>query len=302
MILPTKRSAPRHRFAVLSAAIVVACACAPEVSENGRATTVVSVGAELMTQQAPQEARGQGTPADLLTGGWYCPRYRTYGDYGEVRSKAGTYPFYWTRAVYSGNGWRNSWAVDFPKSDQQFLIVIRRLVRLNAYDCENPVMLSDPDLRRFPLIYMLEVGGMYLTEDEVEGLRGYMEAGGFVIVDDFWGPREWDNFLWNMSRVFPDKTVVDIGLDHPIYSTYYDIDEVVQVPAVNNIYRRTECNGCFPQVRGMYDDDGRLMMMINFNTDLGDAWEWAEQPSYPLDLSTYAYQMGANMIVYAMSH
>jgi hypothetical protein len=52
----------------------------------------------------------------------------------------------------------------------------------------------------------------------------------------------------------------------------------------------------------MYDDEGRLMMVVNFNTDLGDAWEWAEQPSYPLEVSTYAYEMGTNMIVYAMSH
>jgi hypothetical protein len=175
-------------------------------------------------------------------------------------------------------------------------------MRLNAYDWENPVALWDPDLRRFPLIYMLEVGSMYLTEVEVEGLRGYLEAGGFVIVDDFWGARQWDNFVWNMRRVFPDKAIVDIDLDHPVYSAYYNVEEVIQVPAINNVYRTAECAGCFPQVKGMYDDDGRLMMMINFNTDLGDAWEWAEQPSYPLEYSTYAYQLGANMIVYAMSH
>jgi len=222
-----------------------------------------------------------------------------------LKATAGRFPFYWTRAAYSdrGYGYRGGrWQIDYPKSDQQFLIVIKRLMRLNAYDWENPVGLWDPDLRKYPLIYMLEVGDMYLTEEEVVGLRGYMDAGGFVIVDDFWGPRALDNFLWNMRRVFPDKTIVDIGLDHPIYSAYYKIEEVIQVPAIGNTVRRTECNGCYPQVKGMYDDDGRLMMMINFNTDLGDAWEWAEQPSYPLEFSTYAYQMGANMIVYAMTH
>lgn len=241
---------------------------------------------------------------DLSNAGFYCPRFRFLNDYQEQVSRpAGRLPFYWTRAVYSGNGFRgNSWSIDFPKSDQQFLVVINRLIRLNAYECENPVLLSDPDLRKFPLIYMLEVGGMNMTEEEVAGLRGYLEAGGFVIVDDFWGPREWDVFEWNMRRVFPDKTFVDIGLDHPIYSAYYDIDHVEQVAAIGNTVRRTECAGCFPEVKGMYDDDGRLMMMVNFNTDLGDAWEWAEDPRYPLEMSTYAYQMGANMIVYAMSH
>jgi hypothetical protein len=298
MILPMRRSTPPHLYVASVAVLFVAAACSPDATERASATGARAVGAELMAQQAPQQAPAMDRSM------FQDPRGPYLGE-AEVRATAGRFPFYWTRAMYSGGGFRRgygSWAVDFPKSDQQFLIVIKRLVRLNAYDWENPVGLWDPDLRKFPLIYMLEVGGMYLTEVEVEGLRGYLDAGGFVIVDDFWGARQWDNFLWNMRRVYPDKAIVDIDLDHPVYSAYYDIDEVVQVPAVNNIYRREECSGCYPQVKGMYDDDGRLMMMINFNTDLGDAWEWAEDPRYPLDLSTYAYQMGANMIVYAMSH
>jgi hypothetical protein len=287
---------PRHSFAALVVTVGAAVACTSEPAREESSAVAQPVGADLLTQQAPQQIPQVDRSMFVDPRGRYLPP-------DELRRTAGKFPFYWTRAMYSGNGWRGgSWAVDFPKSDQQFLIVLKRLVRLNAYDWENPVGLWDPDLRRFPLVYMLEVGGMNLTDPEVQGLRDYMEAGGFVIVDDFWGQREWDIFLYNMRRVFPDKSVVDIGLDHPIYSTYYNIEEVVQVPAVNNVYRRTECYGCFPQVKGMYDDDGRLMMMINFNTDLGDAWEWAEDPRYPLELSTYAYQMGTNMIVYAMSH
>lgn len=259
---------------------------------------VVGIGAELMTQQAPPN----------IDRSMFGDPRGPHLSYDEIARTAGRWPFYWTRAVYSGYGRRGffggggSWAVDFPKSDQQFMIVLKRLVRLNGYDWENPVHLADPDLRKFPLIYMLEVGGMDMTEDEVEGLRGFMQAGGFVIVDDFWGQREWDVFEYNMRRVFPDRPIVEIGLDHPVYTAYYTIDHVEQVPAIGNTYQRTECWGCYPQVRGMYDENGELMMMINFNTDLGDAWEWAESPEYPLELSTYAYEMGANMIVYAMSH
>lgn len=221
---------------------------------------------------------------------------------------SGRYPFYWTRAIYSGwrrRGWGGqSWAIDYPKGDQQFILVLKRLVRLDAYDWDNAVALDDPDLRRFPVLYAVEVGGMELTEPEVEGLRGYLDAGGFLIVDDFWG-NEWMAWEYNIRRVFPDRPIVDIGLDHPLYSAYYDIEEVKQVPARGRgIYGRPteECYGCYPAVRGIYDDDGRLMVVINWNTDLGDAWEWAEDPSYPLEYSTYAYEMGANMIVYAMSH
>ena len=224
----------------------------------------------------------------------------------------GRYPFYWTRAVYSGYGrgfyggrGGGSWATDYPKGDRQFLVVLKRLVRLNAYDWENAVSLADPMIRRFPVIYAVEVGRMEMTDEEVAGLRSYLDAGGFLIVDDFWGTREWQVFEWNMARVFPERSIVDLRLDHPIFSAYYDIEEVLQVPNINNGangYQTHERDGYTPYVKGILDDEGRLMVVINWNTDLGDAWEWAESPYYPLEYSTFAYEMGANMIVYGMSH
>ena len=220
----------------------------------------------------------------------------------------GRWPFYWTRAVYSGGrGWYGrggAWATDYPKGDRQFLIVLKRLVRLDAYDWENAVHLADPDLRRFPIIYGVEVGNMRLTEEEVEGLRGYLEAGGFMIVDDFWGSREWAIFEWNMKRVFPDRPIVELDLSHELFSTFYDIEELKQVPNIRNArwgYRTHERDGFTPHVRGITDEEGRLMVVINWNTDLGDAWEWAEDPGYPLEYSTFAYELGANMIVYGLT-
>jgi hypothetical protein len=287
----------RSALAVLAVPIV-AFACGDDEVREARARPTI-IGAEFMVQQAPPPNIDRSMFADTRG-----PRLA----YDEVAETAGRWPFYWTRAVYSGWGRRGffggggSWAVDFPKSDQQFMVVLKRLVRINGYDWENPVSLANPDLRKFPLIYMLEVGGMDMTEREVEGLRGYMDAGGFVIVDDFWGQREWDVFEYNMRRVYPDRPIVDIGLDHPIYRAYYTIDHVEMTPAIGNTIRRTECYGCETQIKGMYDDEGRLMMIINFNTDLGDAWEWAESPDYPLDISTYAFEIGVNMVVYAMTH
>jgi Domain of unknown function (DUF4159) len=258
-----------------------------------------SIGAGLLAQEAPPAV---GRPS---RGGVRGPRMAE-------NETPGRYPFYWTRAVYSGDGgfgggWRRRemWKTDYPKGDRQFLVVLKRLVRLNAYDWENAVDLADPRLRRFPLIYLVEPGYMNMTEAQVIGLRGYLDAGGFLIVDDFWGSREWANFEYNMERVFPGRSIVDIPLDHPIFSAFYDIDQVVQVPNINNAaggYQTHEKDGHDPYVRGIFDDRGRLMVVINWNTDLGDAWEWAESPYYPLTFSTHAYEMGANMIVYAMSH
>jgi hypothetical protein len=264
--------------------------CAPDSVEETAYLT--PPGAEFMSQQAPPRV---GRPSFMDPRG---PRM----DPNEI---PGRYPFYWTRAIYSGwgrRGWGQSWATDYPKGDQQFLVVLKRLVRLNAYDWDNAIRLDDPILRRFPIIYAVEVGGMDMTNPEVEGLRNYLDAGGFLIVDDFWGQREWDVFEYNIRRVYPDHPIVDITLDHPIYSAYYDIDEVKQVPAIGRAMYPAECYGCVPYVKGIYDEAGRLVVIINFNTDLGDAWEWAEDPRYPLEYSTYAYEMGANMIVYAMSH
>jgi hypothetical protein len=220
--------------------------------------------------------------------------------------------FFFTRAIYTdyGRGWgggggRGSWAIDFPKADRQFLVVLRRLTNLDAYEYENAVRLDDPALRRYPFLYALEVGRMSLTQDEVRGLRDYLNAGGFLVIDDFWGEREWANFEAEMARVLPGRPIVDLPRDHAIFRSFYDIDEILQVPNVRNGMRggpTWECFGCEPAVRGIFDDDGRLMVVIHWNTDLGDAWEWAENPFYPLRYSTFAYQMGVNMIVYAMSH
>lgn len=137
-----------------------------------------------------------------------------------------------------------------------------------------------------------------------EQLRAYLLAGGFLVIDDFWGSWEWDNFDAQMRLVFPDREIVDVPLDHPVFNAFYDIDEVIQVP---NVYQGStgqqthEYDGYVPRVRGIFDDDGRLMVLVNWNTDLGDAWEWADHPQYPLKFSTYAYEMGINFVIYGMS-
>jgi len=218
--------------------------------------------------------------------------------------------FYFTRAIYSsGRGWgrggRGSWATDYPKADRQFVVVIKKLLGLDAYDFENAVNLADPEIRRYPFLYALEVGRMALTPPEIHGLRDYLNAGGFLVIDDFWGTREWEVFSYNMRMVLPGRPMVELPLDHDLFHTFFEIDEIKQVPNVRQGRYggpTWERDGYEPRVLGIYDDDGRLMVVINWNTDLGDAWEWAEDPFYPMEYSNFAYEMGANLIIYAMSH
>jgi hypothetical protein len=217
--------------------------------------------------------------------------------------------FYFTRGIYSsGPGssedWGARWAVDYPKADHQFLTAVKRLTGIDAYPNDNAIELGAARLRDFPFLYVLEVGSLVLTDGDVKALRDYLAAGGFMVIDDFWGTSAWRNFEQEMARVFPHRSIVDVPLDHPVFHVYFDVGEIVQVP---NVYQASggatyEYDGYVPRVRGIFDAQGRLMVLVNWNTDLGDAWEWADSPDYPLRFSTYAYELGINFVVYAMSY
>jgi hypothetical protein len=217
--------------------------------------------------------------------------------------------FYFTRAIYSdyrgGFRRRGAWDTDYPKADEQFLAVLGRLAReLDSYPDDNAMPLEDPNLRLFPFLYAVEVGAMALSQGEVQALRSYLQAGGFLIVDDFWGSYEWQNFEENIRRVLPEYEIIDLPISHPIFHTYYEIEEVLQVPNINNGCRGgpySEGDGYVPAVRAILNEKGRMLVLISWNSDLGDAWEWMERDCYPLRMSTYAYQLAVNTIIYAMT-
>jgi hypothetical protein len=163
----------------------------------------------------------------------------------------------------------------------------------------------DPELFDYPLVYAVEVGSWYFNDEEAARMREYMERGGFLVVDDFWGTLQWDDFSRQLAKVFPDREVEPIPLSHAVFHSFYDIDEIIQVPSIRICRGSSQTwqgDGYTPYVLGVFDDDRRLMMAINFNTDLGDAWEWADDPCYPHFYSGFAYRMGINFIVYAMTH
>jgi len=221
--------------------------------------------------------------------------------------------FTFTRGIYSdefaiGDDFGGSWSIDYPKADQHFLTALKRLSIIDTASDEHAVKLTDPALLNQPFIYALEVGAMQLNDEEVKALRGYLLAGGFLFIDDFWGSWAWKNLTEQMHRVFPDRKIKDIPLGHSLFHTVYDIDEIRQIPNKDNgiDFERTgithEIDGRRARVRGIFDDNDRLMVVINWNTDLGDAWEWADHPDYPADFTTYAMMLGVNIVVYAMTH
>jgi len=147
------------------------------------------------------------------------------------------YEFFFTRGIYSDTGdddWGGRWAVDYPKADLQFLVALKRLSTVHAFESDNALELDSAELRKYPFLYILEVGSMKLSDTEITGLRDYLQAGGFMVVDDFWGTWAWENFVAQMKQVLPDRDMVDVPMEHPVFHAFYDVTEILQVP---NVYQ-----------------------------------------------------------------
>jgi len=201
-------------------------------------------------------------------------------------------------------GFRGNWATDYWKADRQFVQGVRRLTRIHTRSVEQVVDLDSDEIYNWPWIYAVEVGHWDLTDAQCRRLREYLLRGGFLMVDDFHGTWEWENFMASLSRVFPDRPVVDLDSKDPIFHVLYDLDERFQVPGIQYWYsgRLYEKDGVEPRWRAVYDDQGRVMVAICHNMDLGDAWEWADHPRYPEPYASLAYRIGINYIIYAMTH
>jgi hypothetical protein len=202
-------------------------------------------------------------------------------------------------------GWRRgNWTIDYPKADRQFLQGVRRLTRIHTRSMEEVVDFEGDEIFDWPWLYAVEVGHWFLDDDDAKKLRNHLMRGGFLMVDDFHGTKEWQVFTASMSKVFPDRPIVDIPDNDPAFHVLYDLDERFQVPGIQYFYtgRIYEYDGVDPEWKGIYDDKGRLMVAICHNMDLGDAWEHADHPRYPEKYSSLAYRVGINYIIYAMTH
>ena len=195
------------------------------------------------------------------------------------------------------------WTQDFPRADRHFSQAMRRLTRIHVRSVEQPVNLDEGDAGDWPWLYAVQVGEWGLTDRQGKALREYLLRGGFFMADDFHGAAEWNEFETRIRRAFPDRPIVDIPDDDPIFHTVYDLTDRYQVPGQAHLrlgYKYADGKGA--HWRGIYDDKGRIMVAISYNSDLGDAWEWADAPHYPEKFSALAIRIGVNYVVYAMTH
>ena len=217
------------------------------------------------------------------------------------------------------DSWRrgNKWATDYPDSDLNFSFRLQQLTSLKVHPDGVIIELTDPRLFDYPFIYMCEPGDIILNELQATALRRYLLNGGFMMVDDFWGEREWMNFYQAIKQVFPDREYIDLPLEHEIFNNVYTLKEKPQVPSIGQaIYGRRQNTGLPYDItwerpdaqevhyRAILDDKDRIMVIICHNTDLGDGWEReGEDEWYFKEFSeSKAYPMGINIVTYAMTH
>jgi len=197
------------------------------------------------------------------------------------------------------------WYIDAPAADWN---LSRRVKSATAIQVNDPVVvrLEDPNLFSYPWIYMVEPGNLRLKDTEVPILREFLLRGGTLTFDDFHGPIEWANLEQELKRVFPDRKIIDLPPDHPIFHCFYQFDEYPQTPGLGSFLqgRTWEKGGYVAHLRAIQDDNGRAMVLINWNVDMGDGWEWSNSTDYPgyVKYSAQAYRMEINEIIYALTH
>jgi len=219
--------------------------------------------------------------------------------------------FHMARLVYAGGyagfGWRPWWAIDYPDAEFHFTRGLRRLTNVEVAGDSRHLHLTDPEIFDYPWLFAQQVGHWHLDDEEIGRLREYVRRGGFVVVDDFHGPYDWAVFRDTIGRAFPDWPLARLPDDHPLMDVMFDLDQGTQIPGRRHLYRatsgeiRAQLQGP-AEWHGIHDDDGRLVVAVNFNMDMGDAWEHADDPVYPVPMTSLAYRFGVNYVIYAMTH
>lgn len=207
------------------------------------------------------------------------------------------------------------WSTDYPGSDVNFMIRLAQFTttHISYWSDGEPghavVRPTDPALFSCPFLLMSDAGTAGFSEDEVEALRAFLLKGGFLWADDFWGEAAFEHFRGQVERLLPGYAVVDITPDHPLFSAYYQVKRVPQVPSIQH-WRRSggetsERGYATSQVhmRGVFDDGGRLLVLMTHNTDISDGWEReGEDDRFFYLFSPEAYAVGLNVAVWTMSH
>ncbi|MFN2444634.1 MAG: DUF4159 domain-containing protein [Vicinamibacterales bacterium] len=201
--------------------------------------------------------------------------------------------------------WDEPWAIDAPAAEQN---LSRRIRSVTAIEVGEPIVLTldDERLWQHPWIYIVEPSNLMFSDTDIATLREFLLRGGTLMMDDFHGPYEWELTVRQLKLLFPDREIVELEPPHPIFTCFYKLDKYPQVPGLGSFFngRTWEKGGFVAHLRAIVDDSGRPMVLINWNTDMGDGVEWSNAEDYPgyLKWTAIAYQMMINEVVYSLTH
>lgn len=222
--------------------------------------------------------------------------------------------FTFTRMKYEHNGLRRGgWAIDCPDSDLNLSFRLQQMTSLRVDPDGRLIRATDPDLARYPFLYIVEPGALTINPDEAVALRKYLDNGGFILLDDFWGEDQWDNAEMAFREILPTRRFVELPLSHPLYSCVFKITAKGQVPnykmGIDSEFDPEGRTWELPDAtevhhRAILDDQGRIMVLALHNTDNGDGWEReGENDYYFRNFSEkISYPLGVNIVYYIMTH
>jgi hypothetical protein len=254
----------------------------------------------------------------LLVVGTAAAQRRGFGGFGGRGSEAVVdtsdappeAEFHMARLAYSTRGGcagsrgfcNNWWAIDYPLAELHFLPAVERLTRISVSSDSRQLTALDARLFDYPWLFVQQVGqgDWHPSPREAEMLREYLLRGGFMVIDDFHGEYEWLVFQEAMAVILPGRPIVDIPPDDALNQILFSLDQRTQIPGERHL-RYQQMEGP-PRWAGVYDDENRLIVAINHNIDMGDAWEHADDPGYPAPMTALAYRFGVNYVIYAMTH
>jgi len=187
------------------------------------------------------------------------------------------------------------WMHDYPRAEKNFLKILLEVTSVQTTPDSYLILdLDDPEIMNYPSLYVSEPGYWNITDEEAANLREYLSRGGFMIFDDFRGTQELKNLTTAMKKVLPERSFQELTLDDPIFHCFYDIETLDMIPPYNVPGK--------PKFYGMFDDKKRLLAVANYNNDIGDYWEWADESFTPVSLSNEAFKFGVNYIIYGLTH
>jgi hypothetical protein len=209
------------------------------------------------------------------------------------------------RSGLDRGGWGRyaRWGIDANKGDRLFVSILRRLTRLDVQPVETVIDVEDDQMFEHPFLLAISVGDWQLSQSHADRLRKYFDRGGFLFVDDFHNEREWEHFMSGIRQIYPDAAASEIEDDDPAFHVLFDLTERIRVPGANVVHGSgIERGGTIPHWRALRDSKGRMIVAISFNQDVGDGWEFADDPEYPERCASQAMRLGTNYVMYAMTH